>query len=121
MDSRGLEVGWPGIAFGPAYPSGGGCPRSIHICRNEAFALFSVLHRRLASSGLGSYRWRAEKVGWSNRLVGWWCDDRGAALVEWGLLVVLIAIVALIAVTAAGTSVSETYSEISSNLQTAGG
>ncbi len=47
-------------------------------------------------------------------------DDRGAALVEWGLLVVLIAVVAMVAVTAAGTTVSGTYSEISSNLQAAG-
>lgn len=62
-----------------------------------------------------------EKVGWSFRMVAWWRDDRGAALVEWGLLVVLIAIVALVAVTLTGTSVSETYSEIASNLETAGG
>ena len=41
-------------------------------------------------------------------------DDRGAALAEWGLLVVLIAIVALVAVTIAGNEVSETYSEIAS-------
>ena len=41
-------------------------------------------------------------------------DDRGAALVEWGLLVVLIAIVALVAVSVAGEEVSETYSEIAS-------
>ena len=43
-------------------------------------------------------------------------NDRGAALVEWGLLVVLIAIVALLAVTIAGNEVSETYSEIASAL-----
>jgi Flp pilus assembly pilin Flp len=43
-------------------------------------------------------------------------DDDGAALVEWGLLVVLIAVVALVAVSAGGLTVSETYSEISSNL-----
>lgn len=60
-------------------------------------------------------------MGWSDRFVAWARDEKGAALVEWGLLVVLIAVVALIAVAAAGTAVSETYSEISSNLQTAGG
>lgn len=47
-------------------------------------------------------------------------SERGAALAEWGLLVVLIAIVATIAVTASGSEVSETYSEISSALVEAG-
>ena len=47
-------------------------------------------------------------------------DDRGAALVEWGLLVVLIAVVALVAVQAAGNTVSETYSEIASEVVNAG-
>ena len=42
--------------------------------------------------------------------------DRGAALAEWGLLVVLIAIVALVAVTIAGSELSGTYSEIASAL-----
>ena len=47
-------------------------------------------------------------------------SDTGAALTEWGLLVVLIAIVAMIALTAAGGEVSETYSDISSALVEAG-
>ena len=47
-------------------------------------------------------------------------SDRGAALVEWGLLVVLIAVVALVAVQAAGNTVSETYSEIASEVVNAG-
>ena len=47
-------------------------------------------------------------------------SEEGAALAEWGLLVVLIAIVAMIAVTASGAEVSETYSEISSALVDAG-
>ena len=41
-------------------------------------------------------------------------NDRGVALAEWGLLVVLIAIVALVAVSVAGEELSETYSEIAS-------
>jgi Flp pilus assembly pilin Flp len=41
-------------------------------------------------------------------------------MVEWGMLVVFIAIVALIAVTAGGNELSETYSEISSSLVNAG-
>jgi Flp pilus assembly pilin Flp len=47
-------------------------------------------------------------------------DERGAALVEWGLLVVLIAVVAILSVTLAGNAVSETYSEIASQVVTAG-
>lgn len=43
-------------------------------------------------------------------------SDAGASMVEYALLVVLIAIVAIAAVTLAGTEVSETFSEIGSAL-----
>ena len=43
-------------------------------------------------------------------------DDEGASMVEYALLVVLIAIVALVAVQLAGNEVSETFSEIGSGL-----
>jgi pilus assembly protein Flp/PilA len=43
-------------------------------------------------------------------------SDIGASMVEYALLVVLIAIVAIVAVTLAGSSLSSTYSDISSNL-----
>ncbi len=43
-------------------------------------------------------------------------DDRGASMVEYALLVILIAIVALVAVTVAGTELSSTYSEIASSV-----
>jgi len=46
--------------------------------------------------------------------------EKGASMVEYSLLVLLIAIVALVAVTVAGTELSETYSEIGSNLVDAG-
>ena len=46
--------------------------------------------------------------------------EKGASMVEYSLLVLLIAIVALVAVTVAGSELSETYSEISSNLSEAG-
>ena len=46
--------------------------------------------------------------------------DRGASMVEYALLVVLIAIVALVAVQFAGTELSETYSDINSGLEWAG-
>jgi pilus assembly protein Flp/PilA len=45
-----------------------------------------------------------------------WSDDTGAAMVEYALLVVLIAIVALIAVAATGTAVSTTFNDISTGL-----
>lgn len=47
-------------------------------------------------------------------------EDRGASMAEYGLLVVLIAIVALVAVELAGTELSSTYSEIGSSLVEAG-
>jgi pilus assembly protein Flp/PilA len=43
-------------------------------------------------------------------------EEKGASMVEYALLVVLIAIVALVAVTLAGDAVSETFSEIGSSL-----
>ena len=43
-------------------------------------------------------------------------DDRGAALVEYGLLVGLIAVICVVAVTALGTEVSTAFSLIASAL-----
>lgn len=47
-------------------------------------------------------------------------SDRGASMVEYALLVVLIAIVALVAVQLAGDSLSQTYSDIASDVGNAG-
>jgi pilus assembly protein Flp/PilA len=47
-------------------------------------------------------------------------DERGASMVEYALLVTLIALVALVAVALAGTELSTTYSEIASDLEYAG-
>jgi len=47
-------------------------------------------------------------------------QEKGASMVEYALLVVMIAIVALAAVAIAGSELSETYSEISSGLVEAG-
>lgn len=44
-------------------------------------------------------------------------NDDGASLVEYALLVVLIAIVAILAITFAGEQVSDTFSDIGDNLQ----
>ncbi|MGB7859127.1 MAG: Flp family type IVb pilin [Acidimicrobiia bacterium] len=44
-------------------------------------------------------------------------SERGASMVEYALLVVLIAIVALVAVQLAGSNLSSTYSDIQSNLE----
>lgn len=46
----------------------------------------------------------------------WMEEEKGASMVEYALLVVLIAIVALIAVQLAGREVSTTFSEINSGL-----
>lgn len=43
-------------------------------------------------------------------------EERGASLVEYALLVVLIAIVAIVAIRFAGETVSETFSQIGSEL-----
>jgi pilus assembly protein Flp/PilA len=43
-------------------------------------------------------------------------DQRGASLVEYSLLVALIAVVALIAIAAFGGSLSSEYSEIANSL-----
>ena len=48
------------------------------------------------------------------RVMRWMRNEKGASMVEYSLLVVLIAIVALVAVTLAGSEVSESYSEIAS-------
>ncbi len=47
----------------------------------------------------------------------WLKDEKGASMVEYALLVVLIAIIALVAVSLAGSEVSQTFSDISSGLQ----
>ncbi len=43
-------------------------------------------------------------------------DDEGATLVEYGLVVSLIAVAAIIAVTAVGTSIKGTFENISTKL-----
>jgi Flp pilus assembly pilin Flp len=48
--------------------------------------------------------------------VSWAKEEKGASMVEYALLVVLIAIVALVAVQLAGNEVSSTFSEIGSGL-----
>jgi len=51
-----------------------------------------------------------------NKVVSWVQDEKGASMVEYALLVVLIAIVALVAEQLAGNEVSSTFSEIGSGL-----
>ncbi len=51
------------------------------------------------------------------KVTTWLKDEKGASMVEYALLVVLIAIVALIAVSLAGEEVSETFSEVASGLE----
>lgn len=54
------------------------------------------------------------------RLMTLMSNEKGASMVEYSLLVVLIAIVAFVAVELAGSALSETYSEIGSDLVNAG-
>ena len=44
-------------------------------------------------------------------------DDRGASLVEYALLVALIAVVCILAITFIGNNANEKFSEVSSNLE----
>jgi pilus assembly protein Flp/PilA len=50
------------------------------------------------------------------KVTSWMQEEKGASMVEYALLVVLIAIIALIAVRFAGQEVSETFSEVGSGL-----
>ena len=43
-------------------------------------------------------------------------DERGASMVEYGLLLALIAVIAIVAVKALGTSVSTKFSSVNSEL-----
>ena len=47
----------------------------------------------------------------------WIEDEKGASMVEYALLVVLIAIIALVAIRLAGNEVSQTFSDIASGLK----
>jgi pilus assembly protein Flp/PilA len=50
------------------------------------------------------------------KVTTWMKDEKGASMVEYALLVVLIAIVALVAIRLAGSEVSQTFSTIASGL-----
>jgi pilus assembly protein Flp/PilA len=50
------------------------------------------------------------------KVTTWMKDEKGASMVEYALLVVLIAIVALVAVSLAGAEVSSVFSEIADEL-----
>jgi pilus assembly protein Flp/PilA len=54
-----------------------------------------------------------------NRMLDWARDEEGASMVEYALLVVLIAIIAIVAVSIAGENVSEAFSNIASGLDAA--
>ena len=54
------------------------------------------------------------------KILDWMKDEeKGASMVEYALLVVLIAIIALVAVALAGDTISETFSNIANSLSTA--
>jgi len=50
------------------------------------------------------------------KVTTWLKEEKGASMVEYALLVVLIAIIALVAIALAGEEVSSTFSDIASGL-----
>ena len=56
-----------------------------------------------------------------NKIVTWYEEEKGASMVEYALLVVLIAIIALVAVSLAGEGVSTAFDNIASSLNTTSG
>lgn len=50
------------------------------------------------------------------KAITWLDEDKGASMVEYALLVVLIAIVALVAVRLAGSEISQTFSDVADGL-----
>jgi pilus assembly protein Flp/PilA len=54
-----------------------------------------------------------------NKILDWAREEKGASMVEYALLVVLIAIIAIVAVSIAGENVSEAFSNIASGLDAA--
>lgn len=54
------------------------------------------------------------------KLVSRFSDDKGASMVEYALLVVLIAIIAIVAIQLAGERVSGAFDTIASNLEQPG-
>jgi pilus assembly protein Flp/PilA len=53
------------------------------------------------------------------KLTTWVKEEKGASMVEYALLVVLIAIIAIVAVSIAGEQVSEAFSTIADSLDSA--
>lgn len=50
------------------------------------------------------------------KVTSWMTEEKGASMVEYALLVVLIAIIALVAIRIAGQEVSEVFDEIAQEL-----
>ena len=53
------------------------------------------------------------------KMTTWVKEEKGASMVEYALLVVLIAIIAIVAVSIAGEQVSEAFSTIADSLDSA--
>ncbi|MGH8874730.1 MAG: Flp family type IVb pilin [Acidimicrobiia bacterium] len=51
-----------------------------------------------------------------NKLAGWLSQEKGASMVEYALLVVLIAIIAIVAISLAGEQVSGAFQTIADSL-----
>lgn len=52
------------------------------------------------------------------KVTTWMKEEKGASMVEYALLVVLIAIIAIVAIRLAGNEVSDSFSQIANELAT---
>lgn len=57
---------------------------------------------------------------WTKALAYFTDEDRGASMVEYALLVVLIAIIAIVAIRFVGNSVSSTFNDVGTTLSQTG-
>jgi pilus assembly protein Flp/PilA len=51
------------------------------------------------------------------KLIGFFKDEEGASMVEYGLLVALIAVVVIVAVTAIGTNLNTMFTNVSTKIK----
>ena len=80
---------------------------SVSVTRGEVCAVGTALHK--LSIGDGTMKNLVKRL---------WANEDGAAMVEYALLVALIALVAIVGVTATGTGINAQFSKISCKITT---
>ena len=53
-----------------------------------------------------------------NRIIGLWSDETGQGMVEYGLIIALVAIVVITVLSTMGTKLTNTFTKISNELPT---